>query len=131
MRGPLIAVAIALGLLWFPFDWLSEVCPWFGVPFRMVFRDARAHLIGHSIFFFLVGWVVLFRLPAVRQKPLLYLAGLVAGALIQESIQALFRSQIPTFTDFNAFQGDAIGGITAFVMFAVVPRFQPAKSHTE
>ncbi len=45
----------ALMFLWFPFDWLSEVFPAFGVPFRMVFRNAHSHFVGHSIFFFVIG----------------------------------------------------------------------------
>src|SRR5215470_2385920 len=92
-----------LAFLWFPFDWLSTVWPAFGVPFRQVFHNAHDHFIGHTIFFFLVGCLVLALAPALRRKPQWYFPGLVLAVLIQETIQAFFRGQAPTFTDFNAF----------------------------
>jgi hypothetical protein len=109
-------VLLPLALLCFPFDWLSEVWPAFGVPFRQVFRNAHDHFIGHTIFFFLVGLVILVLVPLLRRRLHWYLLGLILAALVQESIQALFRGEMPTFTDFNAFKGDALGGIGAWVV---------------
>lgn len=119
-------VLVLLTILWFPFDWLSTVWPAFGIPFRQVFRNAHDHFIGHSIFFFLVGCFVLALVPALRRKPQWYFPGLVLATLMQETIQALFRGQIPTFTDFNAFKGDALGGICAFGLWLLVGVFQQA-----
>lgn len=113
-------VLVLLVILWFPFDWLATVWPAFGVPFRQVFRNAHDHFIGHSVFFFLVGFLVLAMIPALRRKPQWYFPGLIAAALMQETIQALFRRQTPTFTDFNAFKGDALGGISAFALWLLV-----------
>ncbi len=79
-------VALFLGILWFPFDWLSTVWPAFGVPFRYVFRSAQDHFIGHTVFFLIVGVLVLAYVPALRRRPLWYLAGLVLAALAQETI---------------------------------------------
>lgn len=110
-------VLALLAILWFPFDWLATVWPAFGVPFRKVFRDAHDHFIGHTVFFLLVGLLILLYAPPLRRKPLLYLAGLILAALIQETIQAFFRRQTPTFTDFNAFKGDALGGSLAYVLW--------------
>jgi hypothetical protein len=109
---------VALGILWFPFDWLSTVWPPFGVPFRMVFHSAHDHFIGHMVFFLIVGALILAYLPGLRRQPLRYLLGLVLAALIQETIQALFRGQAPTFTDYNAFAGDALGGVSAFALWS-------------
>jgi hypothetical protein len=117
-------VLVLLAILWFPFDWLSTVWPAFGVPFRQVFRNAHDHFIGHTVFFFLVGILVLAVIPALRRKPQWYFPGLVLVALVQETIQALFRGEIPTFTDFNAFKGDALGGICAFVLWLLVDLVQ-------
>lgn len=114
---PLLAL---LAILWFPFDWLAIVWPAFGVPFRQVFRNAHDHFVGHTIFFFLAGCFVLAAVPALRRKPQWYFPGLVGAALVQETIQALFRGQLPTFTDTNAFKGDALGGISAFVLWLLV-----------
>lgn len=106
-----------LAFLWFPFDWLSEAWPAFGVPFRAVFRNAHDHFIGHTVFFLIVGLLILGIVPALRRKPQWYFLGLVLAALVQETIQALFRGALPTFTDVNAFKGDALGGTTAFALF--------------
>jgi hypothetical protein len=59
-------------------------------------------------------------IPIMRKKPQWYFPGLVAAALIQETIQAYFRGQTPTFTDFNAFKGDALGGVCAFGLWLFV-----------
>lgn len=113
-------VLVLLAILWFPFDWLSTVWPAFGGPFRLVFHNAHDHFIGHAIFFFLVGCFVLALAPGLRRKPQWYFPGLVAAALVQETIQAAFRGQPPTFTDFNAFKGDALGGVCAFGLWLLV-----------
>ncbi len=107
---------LPLAFLWFPFDWLSEVWPTFGVPFRQVFRNAQDHFIGHAVFFFIIGLLVLMVIPLLRRRLHWYALGLILAALIQETIQALFRREIPTFTDFNAFKGDALGGLAAWVL---------------
>ena len=114
------SVLILLGILWFPFDWLSEVWPTFGVPFREVFRNAHDHFIGHTIFFFIIGIFILSILPMLRRRLHWYIVGLILAALVQETIQAFFRGQLPTFTDFNAFQGDALGGLSAWLLWFVL-----------
>jgi hypothetical protein len=117
-------VLALLAILWFPFDWLSTVWPAFGVPFREVFHNAHDHFIGHTIFFLLIGFLVLAVIPALRRKPHWYFPGLALVALVQETIQALFRGELPTFTDFNAFKGDALGGICAFALWLLIGLIQ-------
>lgn len=121
-----VAILALFATLWFPFDWLSTVWPAFGVPFRQVFHNAHDHFIGHTIFFFLVGLLVLALVPALRRKPQWYFPGLVLAALTQETIQAFFRGQAPSFTDFNAFKGDALGGVCAFGLWLLVGLMQRA-----
>jgi hypothetical protein len=113
-------IALLLGILWFPFDWLAETWPAFGNPFRQVFRDAHDHFVGHTVFFFAVGALILAYWPGLRRRPIWYLAGLALAALMQETIQAFFRHQLPTYTDYNAFKGDALGGVTAFLGWLVL-----------
>lgn len=127
LGGPALAL---LAILWFPFDWLAIVWPTFGVPFRQVFHNAHDHFIGHTIFFFLVGFFVLAAVPVLRRKPQWYFPGLVLAALIQETIQAFFRGQLPTFTDVNAFKGDALGGICAFVLWLLIGMLQRTSRHS-
>lgn len=125
-------VLALLAFLWFPFDWLSEVWPAFGVPFRLVFRNAHDHFVGHTIFFLVIGLMLLSVVPGLRRRPQWYFPGLVLAALVQETIQALFRGQLPTFTDFNAFKGDALGGTSAFVLSLALLMLQRAwSSHTQ
>jgi hypothetical protein len=111
---------LLLGLLWFPFDWLSEVWPAFGVPFRAVFRNAHDHLIGHTVFFLIFGLLTLAYVRSLWRRPQWYVAGLILAALAQETIQALFRGEAPRFTDINAFTGDALGGLAALAIWSAL-----------
>jgi hypothetical protein len=111
-------------ILWFPFDWLSTVWPAFGVPFRKVFQDAHDHFVGHLVFFLVTGFLILYYAPAVRRKPLWYAGGLVLAMLGQETIQAFARGELPTFNDWNAFRGDAFGGVGAFLLWQLILLFQ-------
>jgi hypothetical protein len=113
-------ICVLLGILWFPFDWLSQVWPTFGVPFRRVFRNAHDHFVGHTIFFFIVGMLILCIMPILGRRLHWYVLGLILAALGQEAIQAGFRGEVPTFTDFNAFRGDALGGISAWMLWFVL-----------
>ncbi len=113
-------VLVAVAILWFPFDWLATVWPAFGTPFRVVFRTAQTHFVGHTTFFFVVGMIALTYFPRLRRQPLAYFAALVACALVQETVQAIFRGEMPTYTDFNAFTGDALGGALAFALWTFI-----------
>jgi hypothetical protein len=113
-------VLLLLGVLWFPFDWLSEVWPVFGVPFRAVFRNAHDHLIGHTVFFLIVGLLSLAYVRTLWRRPQWYVTGLILAALAQETIQALFRGEAPRFTDINAFTGDALGGLAALAIWSAL-----------
>ncbi|MBS1956075.1 MAG: hypothetical protein JST89_17965 [Cyanobacteria bacterium SZAS-4] len=131
VRGALkpkyLPVYVVLAILWFPFDWLSSVNSLFGKYFRMFFSTAHDHFIGHTILFLCSGFFLLLYLPALRAKPQRYVIAIVLMALIQEAIQAFFRNQFPTFTDFNAFRGDAIGGLIAFVLSLILFRKKQVK----
>ncbi len=117
-------VLALLAILWFPFDWLSTVWPSFGAVFRQVFRSDHDHFVGHTIFFLIVGVLILAYVPQLRHKLHWYLIGLVLAALMQETIQALFGGRMLSFTDMNAFKGDALGGISAFILWRITLVFQ-------
>jgi hypothetical protein len=97
----------------------------------MVFRNAHDHFIGHTTFFLIVGLLLLVCVPALRRL-YWYLPALVVAALAQETIQALFRGEAPTFTDFNAFSGDALGSLAAFTLWfaiaTIVRHIQPQRA---
>ena len=111
-------VLALLGILWFPFDWLSEVWPAFGVPFRMVFRDAHDHFVGHAIFFLIVGLLLLAYVPALR-RPYWYFPALVVAALARRRSRPSLRRDTHLHR-FNAFTGDAIGGLLAFALWFTI-----------
>ena len=85
----------------------------------MVFRNAHDHFIGHTVFFLIIGLLLLAYVPALR-RPYWYFPALAVAALAQETIQALFRGGLPTFTDTNAFAGDAIGSLTSFALWFAI-----------
>lgn len=131
-------ICVLLGILWFPFDWLSQVWPTFGDPFRQVFRNAHDHFVGHTVFFFIIGTLVLSMMPILGRRLHWYVLGLILAALVQEAIQAGFRGEFPTFTDFNAFRGDALGGMGAWILrfvllhlYAYWKRRSAAKSRSD
>lgn len=113
-------ILILILILWFPFDWLSTVWPAFGVPFRRLFQDAHDHFVGHLAFFLITGFLILTYVPALRRRPQWYACGLVLAALGQETIQAFARSELPVYTDWNAFKGDALGGVGAFLLWQAI-----------
>lgn len=82
----------------------------------MLFKNAHDHFIGHAILFLIAGSLILKYLPFFRHRPYWYFLALIVAALIQETIQAFFRGQLPIFNDFNAFKGDALGGLSAFAL---------------
>lgn len=115
-------IAALLAILWFPFDWLAVVWPTFGVPFRRIFHNAHDHFVGHTTFFFIVGALLLAYIPAARRRPFWYALGVVGAALAQETVQSIFRHEMPAFNDYNAFRGDALGAALAFALGAIVER---------
>src|SRR5260370_4478082 len=83
-------LAIALVLVLFPFDWLANVWPPYRQVFEQVFVGARAHHIGHSTLFFIVGLLVLVSFPSFLSRPLLYFVLLSSAGIPQESMPDLF-----------------------------------------
>ena len=91
--------AAAAALILFPFDWLGNVWPAYANVFDVVFATSLSHIIGHAALFFLCGCLLLVVLPVMRSHPLRYLGVMLIGALAQESIQSLFKLQLPTAWD--------------------------------
>ncbi len=87
---------VGLGIVLFPFDWLSEVWSPFGRVFDLVFVTARDHFIGHATMFFLMSLIVLLSIPALRLRPTRYFGLMLLVGVGQEALQALFKQQAPT-----------------------------------
>ncbi len=108
-------LAIGLGLVLFPFDWLANVWPAYRQVFEQVFVGAREHHIGHISLFFIVGLLILLSFPALRTRPFLYYGLLLSAALAQEAVQDLFKSQIPDLVDGLDLLFDAVGFTVAYL----------------
>lgn len=114
-----LALAV-VGLVLFPFDWLGNVWPGYAVLFDRVFVSSRDHAIGHATLFFLAGLALLIVIPWLQARPLLYLALMVVGALLQESIQSLFKLTLPNLGDGRDLLFDALGyGLAMGVVWLV------------
>ncbi len=110
----LLLVAIVVVL--FPFDWLSQEWPAFGQVFDRVFVTARDHAIGHTTLFFIAALLVLFAVPVLRSRPVLYFILMVAGAIGEEAFQGLSKQQLPTIWDGRDVLFDALGFTIAYIV---------------
>jgi hypothetical protein len=109
-------LAIGLVFVLFPFDWLNNVWPAYRQVFEHVFVGAREHHIGHVTLFFIIGLILLLSFPALRARPLIYIALMLTAALTQEAVQDLFKLQILDLTDGLDLLFDAIGFIIAYLV---------------
>jgi cytochrome c biogenesis protein CcdA len=107
---------IALAIVLFPFDWLTEVWPAYRQVFDRVFVTARDHAIGHSTLFFLLGLFALVVSPALRKHPLLYLGLMLLVMLGQEALQSIFKQELPNIFDGRDILFDLLGVIVAFAV---------------
>lgn len=104
-------------LVFFPFEWLSNIWPAYARVFDRVFATMLAHEIGHATVFFLAGLLVLASIPRLRRYPLLYAAMMVLGLLGEELLQALSlnRWQLASLIDGHAFSFDTLGLVLAYL----------------
>ena len=107
---------IALAIVLFPFDWLTEVWPAYRQVFDRVFVTARDHAIGHSTLFFLLGLFALVVSPALCKRPLLYLGLMLLVTLGQEALQSIFKQELPNIYDGRDIPFDLLGVTVAFVV---------------
>lgn len=111
-----LPIAIALLLILFPFDWLSEAWPVFGDLFEQVFRTARDHAIGHATLFFIASLLILQALPFLRTRVVLYGVCMVLAAIGEEALQALFKLHLPNFGDGRDIFFDLVGIVLALLV---------------
>ncbi len=109
-------VLVVLVVTLFPFEWLSGIWPAFGGIFDPVFATTRAHLIGHTTLFFLVGLLILLSVPLLQRRPLHYFGLILLVTLGQEALQALFKLHLPTAWDGLDLLLDLTGSALAFLL---------------
>ncbi len=64
----LLPIACVLGLALFPFGWLGQIYPRFGLYFWNLFESDFAHAIGHSLIFFMLGFLLLLTFRPLRTR---------------------------------------------------------------
>ena len=111
---------MAIVLVLFPFDWLSQAWPAFGQVFDRVFVTTRDHEIGHTTLFFIAALLVLFAVPMLCSRPILYFMLMVLGAVGEEAFQSLSKQQLPTIWDGRDLLFDALGFTSAYVVVWLV-----------
>ncbi len=107
---------LALGLLVivFPFGWLGEIWPAFGVALGSIFRGLWGHMAGHFLLFFMVGIVLLQSLPWLRTHFRDYLLLALGVGLVQELIQLAYKQRPVLVDDVRDVLVDLIGAGVAF-----------------
>lgn len=118
---------VALAVTLFPFDWLGEVWPAYGQVFDVVFATALSHQIGHATMFFLAGLFVMLSVPLLQRRTALYLGVMLAVAVGQEALQALFKWQLPTIWDGRDLFFDPTGFTLAYLLLWVWLRLRARK----
>jgi len=116
MQVYLWPVLVALLVTLFPYEWLAGIWPTFGSVFDPVFATTRAHLIGHTTLFFLLGLLILLSGPLLQRRPLPYFALILLVALGQEALQALSKLHLPTDWDGLDLLLDLTGSALAFLL---------------
>jgi hypothetical protein len=112
----LLPIAFVLGLALFPFGWLGQVYPRFGLYFWDLFESDFAHAIGHSLIFFMLGLLLLVTFSTLRSRPMLYIGLLLGAGIAQEGFQLLYKQRSIGFDEFRDLATDSVAFILAFLL---------------
>ena len=110
---------LLLALVLFPFGWLGEQIPGFGLFLGWLFASAREHAIGHTLLFLLLGLAALFTFPGLARRPWHYLGLMLLVAIFQEGFQLLYKARPLVFDDFRDLVTDMIGSLLALGLIRV------------
>lgn len=90
---------ILLALALFPFGWLGEAWPPFGMIINTLFATTQAHAVGHALIFALLGAGVLVTFPGLVQRPLLYFGLMLVASVGQEAFQLVYKQRALVLDD--------------------------------
>jgi hypothetical protein len=110
---------VALAIL--PHQWLSTAWPAFDRLFDP-FCLTVGQTAGHSMIFGLLGLALLAAVPALRQRPAVYLGLLLGVGLIQEYGQLLFKARRPGGDELHDLVVDLIAGGSVWLVVWVIRR---------
>lgn len=115
---------VLLGLILFPFGWLGDLWPRFGLKLGRVFPDAQAHAVGHASLFFLLGTALLLVAPRLRSQPWRYLGLLLLVGIGQELFQLAYKQRRLVYDDFRDLVTDLCGGLVALALVMLIQRWR-------
>jgi hypothetical protein len=118
---PLLALTL---IILFPFGWLGEVVPSFGLFTGWLFGTVEAHAAGHITQFVLLGLALLLIFPVLRQKPWLYVGILLAVAVGQECFQLVYKQRPIVFDDLRDLVTDMVGIAIALGLIQLAHRLR-------
>lgn len=111
-------LGIFLVISLFPFGWLGEQWPWFGLWLGQTLRGPLGHGIAHFSLFLLLGLLLLWFFPRLRSRlGLSLLLGLGLG-IAQEGIQLLYKQRPLVWDELRDLVVDLVGMIAAYGLFA-------------
>lgn len=109
-------VLVGLGIVLFPFDWLSQVWTPFGTLFDQVFVSEVQHAIGHATMFLLMSLLVLLSAPALRLHPVRYFGLMLLVGVAQEALQDLSKQVPPNIYELRDLFFDVVGVVAAYLL---------------
>lgn len=107
-------LALLLGLSLFPFGWLGERWPRFGIWLGETFRGAWGHGIAHFGIFFVIGLTLLWTFPRLRSHLGLFLLVGLALGVAQEGIQLVYKQRPLVWDELRDLVVDQLGMVAAY-----------------
>ena len=101
-------LTLLLALILFPFGWLTVLSPQADAIGNIFFPDETAHAIGHSLIFSALGVALLVGFPALRRRPVRYLALVLAVAVGQELFQLAYKGRGVVLNDLTDIATDMV-----------------------
>ncbi|HEU5367061.1 MAG TPA: hypothetical protein VFU69_01300 [Ktedonobacterales bacterium] len=126
-RVRLWTLLVGLGIVLFPFDWLSEVWSPFGRLFDQVFVSEVQHAIGHATMFLLMSLLILLSVPALRLRPAWYFGLMLLVGVAQETLQDVFRQVPPNIYEGRDLFFDVAGAAASCLLVLAWHRLFPGK----
>lgn len=112
-----------LSVALFPYGWLANHSPLFGLLVDLLLRTELAHTVGHFTLFALLGTTLLLVFPRLRQQPHLFLALILLCGMAQETLQLLtFKHHFVTWAEVYDLVIDVMGAGVAFIYWRKLSR---------
>lgn len=116
-------LGLILCLSLFPFGWLGERWPRFGLWLGSAIQGDLAHGIAHFGIFLMIGLTVLSLFPTLRSRLGLFLILGLGLGIAQEGIQLLYKQRSLVLDEFRDLMVDLAGMTLAYVIFWLGRRY--------